>query len=223
MADINAAIQQAKQAASEIVDDAEVIEEILPATTGASDVVVNYAKLSMETLATSSGISNQVDEWVKVNEFGLTMGTDKELQKEILVDIDMTEGVGFFVKESIKWGNSPVKYASRYDGPLSDQGEPWAEVVSQARAIDPRAKVYPSADILMTLAEDVKLKKGKLDAGVSVGHTLSMSNWGNWTEFYRQVMRADKLNQVVRVKLTSQEVNGKNGYTWGVIEFELAD
>ena len=225
MADINEAIKTAQIAASLIID-AEVINETLPATTPA---VVSYAKPSMESMGNSTGISNVVEGWIKVDEFGLSLNADRRKFGSMIVEIDMTEDGGFITKQTIKWGSSPVNYASRFDGMLSDKGEPWVEVVARAMRVDPKAKVFPSADIITKTIEDIKQgQEGKpavdpVKAGTKMGLGLSMSNWQNWVTFYKEVAAAGLLGTVVKVKLTAEEVtSSKNGHTWGVISFSIA-
>lgn len=223
MADIDEAIKAAQAAAANIVD-AEVVSETLPATTAGYQPPVNYAKPSMETHGQATGISSKVDTWLKVDEFGLNVGTDRKKVEEVLVEIDMTEEVGFFVKESIKWGSTPVNYASRFGGAMADNGQPWAEVVARAVRLDPRAKVYPSADIIARVADPIEQSKGvdPVAVGTMMGIGLSMSNWGNWVTFYQDVAKAGLLGTTVKVKVLAEEVKGKkNGMTWGVMKFEL--
>ena len=88
----------------------------------------------------------------------------------------------------------------------------------------PHAKVFPTADIVAVLAHDTALGKGDpLPVGTKLGICLSMSNWQNWVTFFKEVSLAGRIGQVVRVQLLGEEVNGKkNGYTWGVIGFQMA-
>tara|TARA_R110002072_G_scaffold26966_15_gene88461 strand:+ start:1464 stop:2129 length:666 start_codon:yes stop_codon:yes gene_type:complete len=220
MADINAAIKAAQESAGEIVD-AEAQYDV-PAQTQQSAEVVPFQKPSMETMGNSTGIASSVDTWLKVKEDGMKIGTEKGLiVDKVKVKIKMVEEDGFFVKQSIKWGN-PVTYASTYDGRMSDKGGAWGDQLAMVRAIDPKAKPFPSADIIMVLDQDVKMKETTVKKGTKVGHTLSMSNWGNWSEFYREVAAAGKVGEEIDVLISAEEVNGNNGYTWGVVAFELA-
>lgn len=221
MSSINEAINTAQEAAGKIVEDAEVTQETLPAQNGQPAQVIPFEKPSMETMGNSTGIASSVDEWLKVNEDGIKVGDKKGLTDSVKVRINMVEDDGFFVKQSIKWGN-PINYASTYDGRVSDKGGPWGNQLQQVQAMDPRAKPFPSADIKMTLVEPLKLKDVTIPAGTTLGHTLSMSNWGNWAEFFREVSKAEKIGQEVEVSLGAEEINGKNGYTWGVLTFSLA-
>lgn len=223
MADMNDAIAAAKLAAANIVD-AEVTHETLPATSNHDAVPVNYTRPSMESRSGSKGIGQAVAHWLKVDEFGLSIDADRKKLEEVLVEIDMTEGLGFMVKDTIKWGNTPVNYASLYEGQMADNGQPWGEVVQRAMRADPRAKVFPSADIILTVVDPIEQSKGAepIAVGVKVGLTLSMSNWRNWEVFYGEVSKAGLIGQNVKARLHGQEVLGKkNGLTWGVVAFDL--
>ncbi len=218
MADINAAIKAAQETAGEIVEAEATYTP--PAHTNQN--ATPMAKPSMETMGNSTGISNSVDTWLKVKEDGMKIGTEKGLITEkVKVKVTMVEDEGFFVKQSIKWG-SPVSYASTYDGVTSDKGGNWGDQIAMVKSIAPKSNPFPSADIIMVLDQDVKMKENVIKKGTKMGHTLSMSNWGGWTEFYREVSAAGKLGEEVDVLISAEEVNGSNGYTWGVVAFELA-
>lgn len=222
MTDINAAIKAANEQASQIID-ADVVETTLPARQGG--VVVPMTKPSMASIQTTGGIANKVDDWLKVSEHGMKIGKDKQpfpCGDSLTFEVDMTEDAGFFVKQSIKWGKAPVQYASTYDGVMSDKNMPWDQQVAKVHSIDPAAKVFPSADIVFITTEPVKLKEKTIPAGTKLGHTLSMSNWRNWEEFYSECAQAGLAGQTVKVKVSGEEVNGSNTFTWGVLAFELA-
>lgn len=215
------AIAAAQDAAGEIVDHEEQ-EQTLPATTQqAAPPAMPMKKPSMDDAANSAGISSSVDKWLQVSAEGLKIKGEKGLCDDIEVEIDLTEDRGFFMKQSIKWGN-PVQYASTYDWSTSDKGGSWADQLVAVQRIAPNAQPFLSADIIFTLTKDVKLKENTIPKGTKLGHSLSMSNWGNWAEFYRQCKEAGKTGQTVTAKLSAEEVNGSNGYTWGVIDFAEA-
>lgn len=202
------------------------VPNTMPAAQAApqSQAVAAYAppgqKMSMDDM--SSGLL--VDFWLTVNEYGLILEKEKKnLFTSMLVEIDMTEGQGFVPKMSIKAGN-PAQYWSTTDGVTSDKGIPWAQAVAQAQAIDARAYEFRSADVLMTLAEDIEGSNGKgYKEGDNIGLTLSTTNWKNWAMFYKKVQKAGLLGQTVKVKVTSEERSNKNDNVWGVVAFDLAD
>jgi hypothetical protein len=220
MPNINDAITQAREAAGQIMD-AEVTSQTLPATSGG--LTLNTGKRSMASVGISGGIANQVDSWLKIDEFGFCFDKDKGHFEELILEVNMTEDVGFFVKDSIKWGNTPVNYASCYDGNKSDKGLPWDETVARAMRVDPACKgPYPSADIVFKTTERIALKeKGKfVEADTKVGFTLATSHWRNWETFYKACVAKGHLGTTLRIKATATSVT-RNGNTWGVPVFTL--
>lgn len=222
MASVQEAIQQAREAAKDVV---VVDHEPTPSTAvapAAQSMMASYSAPSMETMAVSTGITKLVEDWIKVTEYGLTIGSDRTIISDLKVKIDMTEGQGFYVKHSIKFGN-PAQYFSSYDGSTCDRGGLWADAVVKAKAADPKANPFPAADIIFVLDQDVKLKDKTIPAGTKLGHTTSTSNWQDWAEFYREVVKAELLNTEVSAVISSEAVTGKkNGYTWGIMKFKLA-
>lgn len=217
MAGIADAINKAQAAAGEIID-----AEVTAVTTHRSTEPVTYQKPSMETMGNTGGISSVVDDWLKVSEDGLKIGDNKGLVDSIEGEILMVEDEGFFVKQSIKWGN-PVNYASTYDGRVSDRGGSWPDQVEKVQRIDPNARAFPSADIIITLTAPVKLKDVTIAAGTKIGTTLSMSNWRDWAEFYRDVQKAGLMGEPVDAVISAVAVTGKkNNLTWGILNFALA-
>jgi hypothetical protein len=174
----------------------------------------------MGNMAVTTGISKLVEDWIKVTEYGLTIGADRTILLGLKVAIDMTEGGGFFVKHSVKYGN-PAQYYSSYDGTTCDRGGMWADAMIKAQRADPKVKAFPAADIIFTLLEDVKLKDRTVPAGTKLGHTTSTSNWQDWAEFYRDAVKNDQLNTTVQAVISAESVTGKtNGYTWGIMKFQ---
>jgi len=223
MASINDAIRQAQQAAEEAVvldqTPGTAVGEYVAPTAPAP--ALNLGKLSIDNLPMTAGIAKNVEDWLKVNEYGLTIGTDKTILSEIKATVLMVQDEGFYLKHSIKYGN-PAQYFSSYDGVTCDRGGLFSEAVAKARRVDPKANPYPAADIIFVLREDVKLKDKTLPAGTKLGHTTSTSNWQDFGEFVREVTNAGLIGQEVNVKLTSEAVTGKkNGYTWGIMKFAL--
>lgn len=181
---------------------------------------MNYSAPSMGNMAVTTGISKLVEEWIKVTKYGLTIGSDSTVHLGLKVAIDMTEGEGFFVKHSVKYGN-PAQYYSSYDGTTCDRGGMWSDAMIKAQRAEPKVKAFPAADIIFTLLEDLKLKDRTIPAGTKLGHTTSTSNWQDWAEFYRGISKDDKLNTTVEVVISAESVTGKaNGYTWGVMKFQ---
>ena len=219
------AIKQAREAAAAaaetVVDHEPQTQNQVAAYNPPGASMMSYAAPSMETMGMSTGISRVVEDWSKVNEYGITFGADRTLFTSVKVKINMTEGEGFFVKHSIKFGN-PAQYFSSYDGTTCDRGGLWNEAVIKAQRADPKAQPVPAADIIFVLAEDVKLKDKTLPAGTKIGHTTSTSNWQDWAEFYREVAKSGALGTEIDATISMEALTGKkNGYTWGILKFKL--
>lgn len=220
-----ASVQDAIKAAREAAADAVVIDHepsTAVATTAPAAPPMTFMAPSMETMAVNSGISKLVETWIKVSEFGINIGADRQpLFSELKVKVLMAENEGFYVKHSIKTQSG--EYYSCYDGTSCDRGGLFSDAVARVQRMEPNQKVYAAADIIFVLAEDVKLKDKTLPAGTKLGHTTSMSNWQNWAEFYRDVVKAGRLGEEVDMILGFDAVTSKkNGKTWGVLNFKLA-
>lgn len=221
MASVQEAIQKAREAAADaVVIDHEPTEN-LPMMANPASTPVSYAKPSMDQMAVSTGISKAVESWIKVSEFGINIGQDRQpLFQTIKTKILMVEEEGFFAKQSIKTSNGD--YYSTYDGSSCDKGGFFSDAVSRVQRMEPQQKVYPAADIIFVLNEDVKLKDKTLPAGTKLGHTTSASNFQNWAEFYREVVKAGRLGKEVTCTVGFDVVSSKkNGKTWGVLTFKL--
>ena len=219
---VNDAIAKAQEAAATVV---EAVPAVVQAGAPANDVPAAYVPARAPSMADAMASAQmRPDEWLKVKEHGLFLGTSREAIETMTVEIDMTEKRGFYLKESIKYGN-PAVYLSTYDGVTCDKGGTWQAAVAKAPAADPRAKPYYSADIKMTLVEQVKTIKGKKhefgEAGKSLGHSTSTSNFDEWREFYREVAAAGLIGRKVIAKLTVKPLENKAGNAWGVIVFTL--
>lgn len=237
MADISQAIKDAKTAAAHImgakaaaahnIEEADVIEHQLPAASaGGGAVVLNQGKRSMASLGVSKGISSQISAWLKIDKVGFSIDNDAARFDDIEVEINMSEGIGFYPKESIKWGDAPPNYASCYEGNITDKNLPWDQTVQRALAVDPKCKgIYPSVDIILTVLKDIPLKeRGKfISAGTKLGYTSATTHWENFRAFFNALMIADELGKTHKVKLTATVVTSKKtGNVWGVPTFELA-
>ena len=157
-----------------------------------------------------------VDEWLKVSEHGLQIGNKKPILDDIRVRIDMSE---ISYQNSIKYGN-PATYRKTYDNVMSADGSTWAQALAEARAADPRARPYKSADIQMELMDDVKLKDETVEAGTVLGHTFSTTGFKALAKLVKQMKKdgADPANDTIEVTIGYLEKNG-NGNTWGIPDF----
>ena len=218
MSNIEDAIAAAKKAAAATTEapaaDAAPAYDP-PAVVAPNAPPVAVAPVTMDQLMKST---IQADYWLKVNEYGLTLGKSDDLVQEVIVDMDMVDvrpGFGY------RAGSNPPKYWKTYDKLYGISGEPWSECLRQARIIDPNVREYPLVDFVGTLVEDVKGGKTVLaQAGETVAHTTSVTNWKNFNNFYRGLQKLSMEDQIVRVKLGKEKRSG-NGNTWGVLSFDL--
>ncbi|TGT64131.1 MULTISPECIES: hypothetical protein [unclassified Mesorhizobium] len=157
-----------------------------------------------------------VDDWLKVNEHGLQIGAKKPLLEEIKVRIDLGD-VAY--SESIKYGN-PATYRKTYDRVMAVDGSTWAQACAEARAVDPRARPYKSADINLELVDDVKLKDETVTAGTVLGHSFSTTGFKSFAKLVKQMTKdgADPASDVIEVTVGYVEQNS-NGNTWGILDF----
>ena len=218
MSNIEAAIAAAKSAAAEAPLPATTTEAAPaydpPAVQAPTPVPAAIAPVTMDQVMKST---IQADYWLKVNEFGLTLGKSDELLDEVIVDMDMADvrpGFGY------RAGANPPKYWKTYDKAYGINGEPWSECLRQARMIDPNVREYPLVDFIGTLVGDVKVKTVLAQAGETIAHTTSVTNWKNFNNFYRGLQKLNKEDEIVRVLLGKEKRSG-NGNTWGVLTFDL--
>jgi hypothetical protein len=213
---IQAAIAAAKANAGAAVTSAETN---LPATTGSAPPPAPMPQrgvaMSMDDLMIGS---MSVDAWLKVKEFGLLIGTDATLiTAPIQAAIDMT---AIHPNYSIKFGD-PAQYEKTYDRSVTAKGGSWYDAVRRAQQIEPKAREYRSADVPMTLLEDVVVN-GKVicEAGKTLGKSLSTTEWPYFEAFYKAVLAAGLKDQAVKVEIFFER-RVKGNTAWGVVTFKF--
>lgn len=173
---------------------------------------------SLDDLSTSSII---VDGYLKVKEFGLVVSDGKKevLISNLLVNIDQKEVVATTV---IKMGN-PATYYKTFNGiTCADGATTWAEAIERGARFNPPATPYASADIPMTLLEDVKANDGSIiyEKGQRLGYSLSTTNKAAFAKYRQQLGGLDLLNDVVETRLGYEKRTNKANNTWGIVTFE---
>jgi hypothetical protein len=221
---VDKAMRLAGEAAANSANEPATEVETYQAT-NAGGVAVYQAprRKTLEDLENSSTMN--VDTFLKVNQFGLSVKDSEGLIDDIEVIIDMDRGVA--VNECIKYGGNNAIYVKTFDGVTANTGKPWAAELAKIAQIEPKARPYPSADLTLTLAKDAigKVKGQKepqviLPAGKTLGHSTSTTNLGNLTSLIKDVKDAGLEGKKVRVEISSEERN-KNNTTWGVLKFKL--
>lgn len=211
---IDDAINQAKAQAAQT---AEASTAVATTVQQPQTQVATYqaSPVSLDDLTTGS---MAVDDWLKVKEFGLFTGSKDTIFKEVKVAINMSE---VLPTEVIKAGN-PANYFHTVDRVTCREGGTWAEAIAKARQIDPMARPYLSADIPMTVLEDVKVGDEVIvEAGTVLGHSTSTTNRQNLAAFLKEVKEKGLDEETVEVKITAQKRVNQKGNVWGVLQFEL--
>lgn len=187
------------------------------ATTAPGGAVGPARKLSMDDM--QGNLS--VDKWLKVKEFGLQVGDHGGLLKTIRVLFDASEGVGFMPKLSLKYGN-PAVYKNTYDGQSVIGGGRWSDAVAEAQRVDPRAAPYRSVDLPFKLKENL-VEGGTLllEAGKTLGHSTSTTNWRNFETFWKDVQKRELVGKRLELDLGFEAKSNTKGNKWGVLTFTI--
>lgn len=214
MANIQDTLKQAQEAAA----TAAAARTTLPATSSAPTMPGQAMSLaSMMTGAIT------VDEWLKVKEFGILVGSHNTLHDTIKVQINLAEAA---VNMTLRYGQNPATYIKSYDGATCNTGGSWNDAQAKAKSIDPNARPYQSVDIPMTLLEDLKSKGGEVEAaaGVTLGYATPTTGKGNFVHLLKAVAATGNNpdDSIVVVELGfEKKVKGSN--TWGLMTFNLLD
>ena len=91
------------------------------------------------------------------------------------------------------------------------------QLLAQAKAEDPKAYDYQTAEVAMTLLADTS----DLTAGKVIATSFSSSQATNWFNFLKEVDAAQLKGQVVEVEIGHQMVKKGNYKPWGVYTFKL--
>lgn len=214
---IAAAIAAAQNAAANHVAAQAVATQTVSTAVGAA--TTPGAPLGLDDMM-GGGVS--VDHWLKVTQFGLTVGDKTKPLDKIEVYLDMSEiAYNFSVKYQL---NGSAVYHKTYDRQVDAQGGLWIETMRKAQQIDPKAYEYRSAEIPVTSAGDILGQDGKTvaaAAGERLGLTLSTTGWKKFQDFVRELARKGIDAKSATVKLTlGFEMKTKAGVNpWGVPTF----
>lgn len=133
------------------------------------------------------------------------------------------------VKQVIKCNvNGKATYFSTYgDGVDSRDGTPFQTKIDYCKRMDPNAFVYPSAELVFELEEDVTDPNGKVVAtkGMKLGHSTSATNRKVLNEFYDacKMKGVDVRADHVPVQVGFVQMNNNKGQIWTCITLELLE
>lgn len=203
--------------ASERSNDVAQTQTSLPSTTvqGGLPTARTAAPSAEDFLRSGMTVEN----WLKVSEDGLKIKVENDtaLLDKLAVSIDMSE-VAF--TKAIKYGNPPT-YHKTYDGVVCADGQTlWTDALEEASRFS--QKPYNSADIPMTLEEDVVGKGGKvlMTKGQRIGYSLSTTNKDAFAKFMRSITDAGIATAVIDTTLGYEAKSNKNNQNWGIVTFE---
>lgn len=197
---IEQAINQAKTAAANISSEAN--------SNLGGGAMVNRPNTSVARAAPfkfndlSTGQLNVVT-WLKIDKYGLHIGSDRSTFDELLVAVPLRE-VAYC--QSVRFGN-PAQYRKSYDGMTDSRGGSWAQTVMEAQKIDSRATEFRSADIPFYALEDIsstgKDAKVLVKTGDAIGHSLAVTAWKGWSSLLTKLSRegVDVDNDILKIRL----------------------
>lgn len=134
------------------------------------------------------------------------------------------------VKQTIKCEtpDGQLHYFSTYGGGVdSRDGTPFSDKVAYCRMHDPKAFVYPSADLVFIAEEDLVDPEGKVVApkGTKMGHSTSATSRKSLEEFYSAcgLKGIDTKTAEVPVLIGFKTMTNKQGTrNWCIVTVELA-
>lgn len=170
-----------------------------------------------------SGRSN-AENYLKVSEHGLTIGTDiKKLIESFPAVIDCAE---LRACTQVRFGKPP-QYIKTYDGRKSTDSRSWSECLALAKSVDSgrQSDPYQTLEMIIRPSEDVKSMKGEdtlAKAGIRLGYTPPYTGVPEASSFLEAVHNAggDVERSKANVKVGYKD-KASNGNTWGIVTFEF--
>lgn len=130
------------------------------------------------------------------------------------------------VKKSIKvMNNGRAEYYSTYGKGVCPDGSSFADKVKYCLAIDPKAFIYPSLDLVFIAEEDLKASDGSIAVakGTKLGYTTSATNKKNVSDFYTacKAKSIDTSKDEVLIQIGFESKKNTKGNVWTVLTFNL--
>jgi len=209
MAAAQALTQNAQNAAGAVVTTANTNTAVAPAGTPGTP-------MSLED--SINGMA--VDTFLKLKFEGIYVKEDATPFTELKVRL---RGSDIAYHKAVRFGN-PATYRRSYDGVREARsGKPWAEVVAQAMAADPKCTGdYDAYDLPFTLTADMvsMLKPGTVlvPAGAVVGYSTAITAGKATKAFIKNViMPLGKHNLIEGVVKLDKKSTDKG--KWGILDF----
>lgn len=179
------------------------------------------AKPSMEAFAEAGGMT--VDVYLRPAEAGFQIGDEtKKFIDEFVAELDMNEVVPIYSCRGEAGGNT--KFIKSYDGVTTPQGQNFQQAVAHMEATTKCSGVYQTAEIPVTLLEDVTFPdKVVITAETRVGITPSVTGFKEFQSFVRGLTKEGLNDAVLKIKVTHLLRTNRNNNKWGVAQFELIE
>lgn len=219
-----AQIEAAKQAAANLVPQTPAPQAAaVPAVQNTQSTAVGLPsagkRMGLSEFMNSGNAD--ADGFIKIGESGVKFGKDLRGFQNVEFVINLGKDVRFF--HTISYGNSPAIYKRSADGIIEQSGGTWAQAVENAQRVDPRARVYESAEIVLELAKDVVAGKDTLaSAGSRWGYSTPKTGSKKFRRLLSQAQDQgiDIENDDILVRVGGEPKAG-NGNTWNEVTFEL--
>jgi len=211
---VEAAVRMAREKAEALAAGAATYTSTAVGASQSTAVAmpVSGQKITMEDLMTGAMV---VDEFVKVDKYGLVVGKDAKPIEKFKAKILMVEGRGYTPNQSIKFGN-PVQYLKTYDGAKAVNGKSWPAELDRIRQSHPDAREYPAADLVLTLLEDA----GTAKAGQTVGYTTATTSFKHVVKLLQDCASKGLTGIEVEVEV-GYIARSKNNNNWGEMVFKV--
>lgn len=198
-----------------------------PATTGSAAPALQQssgsqlAKPSMQQFAEQGGIT--VDLFLRMDQAGFQLGDEmKKYFEEMTVSLDMRKVIPIYSARGEAGGNT--KFLKSYDGVTTPQGQNFQQAVAHLEATTKCTGIYSTVEIPVTLLADVKSSDGvTVKAGTTVGITPSLTGFGEFQKFYKELQEQGLEEAKLKVKVTHLMRTNKNNNKWGVAQFALLE
>ncbi|MDE2105554.1 MAG: hypothetical protein KGL39_50475 [Patescibacteria group bacterium] len=209
---IQAAIAAAQQVANAV--------QMTAATNAASvPAVANPGRVrSIDDALESAGAA--VEEFVKVTESAFTLNGKRV--EELVGFINPKEVQIAYAVRFNPPGSSTTKFARSYNGVTEAQtGRPWADVVAQAQAVDPKCRgAYDAAEIPVILEADLRAGDKVYKAGSRVGITTSVTAFKPFMAWYREAKAEFGSDVNIPMRVFVEQKSKAGIRDWGVPKFE---
>lgn len=198
-----------------------------PATTGGSAPALapqggsTLAKPSMAAFAEQAGI--QVDLFLRMDQAGFQLGDEmKKYFDSMVASLDMRKVVPIYSARGEAGG--ATKFIKSYDGVSTNTGQNFQQAVAHLEATTKCTGIYSTAEIPVTLLEDVKSSDDvTIKAGTTIGITPSVTGFGEFQRFFAEMQERGLEHGKLKVRVVHKMRTNTKNNKWGVATFEFLE